>query len=110
MVVNTDSIINYRKRKDKRDYKFKSKEKEDDRKESENMVYINVRVRYNSIINIKSYRNCKDDDNKNFEKVVYRDERGRLCAATPYSVIGNRTPPHLLKNIILLKNIKSIFA
>ena len=25
--------------------------------------------------------------------MVYRDERARLCAATPPSIIANRTPP-----------------
>ena len=62
-------------------------------RENENIVYIDVRVRYNSIISIKNDRSCKTDDIKNFENIVYRDERGRLCAATPASIIDNRTPP-----------------
>jgi len=35
----------------------------------------------------------KSGSSDNFEKVVYINERVRLCAATPASIIGNRTPP-----------------
>jgi hypothetical protein len=41
------------------------------------MVYIGVRRRHNSITSIKSDKSCKNDDNKNFENIVYRDERRR---------------------------------
>lgn len=43
------------------------------RKRKENNEIINcrsVRWRHNSIISIKSDRSCKNDDNKNFKKVV----------------------------------------
>lgn len=41
------------------------------------MVYISVKVRHNSIISIKSDRSYKNDDIKNFENIVYINERGR---------------------------------
>ena len=82
----------------------------DDERDVENIDYINVKGRYNSVISIKNDRSCKNDDNKNFGGGDYRGVRGSLCTATPPSVIANRTPPPPSQKHLFLKNIKSIFA
>jgi hypothetical protein len=93
MFVDDDSIISYKENKRERNNKVKTKLIDDSERGIENMVYINVRVRHNSITSIKSDRNCKDDYNKNFEKVVYRDESRSVCSETPPRISNNRTPP-----------------
>lgn len=77
IIVDDDSIISYRESKSKIKNKSDDKEINKYERESENIDYISVRVRHNSITNIKSNKSCKNDDNKNFENIVYRDERGR---------------------------------
>ena len=57
------------------------------------MVYINERWKHNNITDKESCSKNKNDYIKNFENIVYRDVKGRLCAATPAAVIHNRTPP-----------------
>lgn len=63
----------------------------------ENMVYINVRERYNSIISIKSDKEHSVERNiigcDKIKNCGYINARVRLCAATPPSVIANSTPP-----------------
>lgn len=65
MLINDDSIINDKERKEERDYKVKSEK---------------------SVIIIK-------DSDRGIENVVYINVRGSHCTATPTSIIANLTPP-----------------
>lgn len=98
MVVNDDSIISYIENERERKEEVYDKVKSEEIKDNEN------------ISDKKANIENKNDDKKGIGNVIYINVRGRLCAATPDSIISNRTPRLLLKNIILLKNIKSIFA
>jgi hypothetical protein len=53
--------------------------------------------------NDKVENESKSDDIKNFENIVYRDERRRLCSELPRPITSNQTPPpHSQPNKILL--------
>ena len=56
-------------------------------------MYKDERGRYYNKNNSKGNNVIKINSIKDFENIVYINVRVRLCAATPPSVIANRTPP-----------------
>ena len=76
-----------------------------------------MKGRNNIITSVKNDRSCKSDDIKNFENIVYRDERRSVCGETPARITNNRTPPpcfspHIttIQNHLILLHFKFCLA
>lgn len=89
MFVDDDSIISYNENKIERNSEVESKFIDNNDKGTENIDYISVKGRHNSITNIKNDRSCKNDDNKNFGGGDYRGERRRVCSETPARITND---------------------